>query len=195
MSVLGNGLSEADRDEDALTVREAELATRQRLGDDEHCILSVQSNLACSYYGLRRLEEAMVVRRDVYSIWLKHHGAEHLNTLLAANNYAFSLLSLQRYAEAKPLLRKTIPVARRVLGENNELTLRMRWNYARALNNDPDATLDDVREAVTTLQDAGRTARQVLGGANPTTVDIEGALQIAQTHLSARESQSAAGRS
>ena len=69
------------------------------------------------------------------------------------------------------------------------------WNYARALNNDPDATLDDVREAVTTLQDAGRTARQVLGGANPTTVDIEGVLQIAQSHLRARERQSAAGRS
>ena len=66
-----------------------------------------------------------------------------------------------------------------------------RWNYARALNNDPDAKLDDVREAVTTLQDAGRTARQVLGGANPTTVDIEGALQTARAHLRARETLSA----
>ena len=92
-------------------------------------------------------------------------------------------------------MRKTIRVARRVLGESNELTLRMRWNYARALNNDPDATLDDVREAVTTLQDAGRTARRVMGGSNPTTVDIEGVLQIAQSHLRARETQSASGSS
>ena len=68
-------------------------------------------------------------------------------------------------------------------------------SYARTLNNDPNATLDDLREAVTTFQDVERIARRVLGGANPTTVDIEGALQIAQTHLSARESQSAAGRS
>ena len=60
---------------------------------------------------------------------------------------------------------------------------------------DTDATLDDLHEAVATLEDAERIARRVLGGANPTTVDIEGALQIAQTHLSARESQSAAGRS
>ena len=62
----------------------------------------------------------------------------------------------------------------------------MRSVYAAALCNDTGATLDDVREAVTTLQDAGRTARQVLGGANPTTVDIEGALQTARAHLRRR---------
>jgi len=41
-------------------------------------------------------------------------------------------------------LRKTIPVARRALGENNELTLKMRWIYAIALYKD---TLDDLCEA------------------------------------------------
>ena len=61
------------------------------------------------------------------------------------------------------------------------------------LYKDPNATLDDLHEAVATLEDAERTARRVLGGANPTTVNIEGALQIAQTHLRARETQSAAG--
>ena len=102
---------------------------------------------------------------------------------------------LRRFEEAKALLRKMMPVAPRVLGDAHFLTLNMRANYARTLNNDPKATLDDIREAVTTLQDAGRTARRVLGGANPTTVDIEGVLQIAQSHLRARERQSAAGRS
>ena len=38
------------------------------------------------------------------------------------------------------------PVARRALGENDDLTLRMRWNYARTLYKDPGATLDDLRE-------------------------------------------------
>ena len=37
----------------------------------------------------------------------------------------------------------------------------MRWNYARTLYKDPSATLDDLREAVTTLEDAERTARRV----------------------------------
>ena len=37
----------------------------------------------------------------------------------------------------------------------------------------PGATLDDLREAVSTLEDTTRTVRQVLGGAHPLTVDIE----------------------
>ena len=63
------------------------------------------------------------------------------------------LQNLERFEEAKALLRKTMPVARRVLGESHELTLRMRWIYAKALYLDPGATLDDLREAVTTLEE------------------------------------------
>jgi hypothetical protein len=36
-----------------------------------------------------------------------------------------------------------------------------------ALHDDPSATLDNFREAVTTLEDATRIARRVLGGAHP----------------------------
>ena len=73
-----------------------------------------------------------------------------------------------------------MPVARRVLGESHELTLLMRWNYARALYMDPGATLDDVREAVTTLEEIEPIARRVLGGANPLTSAIEGNLRVAR---------------
>ena len=45
-----------------------------------------------------------------------------------------------------------------------------------ALVNVDGSTLDDLREAVTTLEDAERTARRVLGGAHPTTKAIEAAL-------------------
>ena len=47
--------------------------------------------------------------------------------------YADSLSSLQRFEEAKSLLRKVMPVARRVLGEGNETSIRMRLCYAKAL--------------------------------------------------------------
>ena len=39
------------------------------------------------------------------------------------------------------------------------LTLKMRWIYAKALYKDPGATLDDLREAVTTLEDCNRGLR------------------------------------
>ena len=56
----------------------------------------------------------------------------------------------------------------------------MSGNYALALCNDPDATLDDVREAVTTLEDTARIARRVLGGSHPTTGAIEHELRNAR---------------
>ena len=63
----------------------------------------------------------------------------------------------------------------------------MRWGYARALYRDDGATLNDLREAVTTLEEIERIARRVLGGAHPDTVGTERWLQQARTVLRARE--------
>ena len=97
---------------------------------------------------------------------------------------------LERFEEAKALLRKTMPVARRVLGEGCDTTLRMRRSHARTLYKDANATLDNLREAVTTLEEITRNARRVLGGAHPLTVAIEDELQNARAALRARETPS-----
>ena len=83
-------------------------------------------------------------------------------------------------------LRRTLPVARRVLGENDETTIRMRWTYGQALNL-ASATLDDLREAVSTLEELERTARRVLGGAHPIMAGIEESMREAQARLRACE--------
>ena len=70
------------------------------------------------------------------------------------------------------------------------MMLRMRWNYARALCQADGATLDDVREAVNTLEDAARISRRVLGGANPFTSAIESDLRRSREVLAARETPS-----
>ena len=80
------------------------------------------------------------------------------------------LLTPKRYWKKlqSRLLRKTIPVARRVLGGNDEITLHLRnLDRMQALTRTRDATLDDLREAVTTLVETERTARRVMGGAHP----------------------------
>ena len=61
------------------------------------------------------------------------------------------------------------------------------WNYAKALRDDTGATLDDLREAVTMLEELERTARRVLGGAHPTMARIEQYLRDARAALAARE--------
>ena len=193
ISVLGNGLSDAKHHKDALTVGKAELSMMRRLGATEENVLAAQSNLAITYQQLRRDEEALSLRRDAYSGNLRLYGEDHEHTLQAANNYANSILNLYRFEETKSLLRKTIPVARRVLGEGDETTLTMRWNYAEALVRADNATVGDLREAVTTLEDVERVARRVLGGAHPLTVDMELALRNARAALRAREMPSPPG--
>ena len=105
----------------------------------------------------------------------------------AAYNYANTLVKLERFEEAKSLTRKTIPVVRRVLGEGNEHTLKMRSLYAYSLYSNPGATLEDLREAVTTLEETEMIARRVFGGAHPTTAEIEQCLRESRAAIRARE--------
>jgi tetratricopeptide (TPR) repeat protein len=189
MTQLGNGLSQAGRHEDALSVREAELAVLRRVGGSEERMLVAQGNLATTSHLLKRTEESMHLRREVYSGYVKLLGEEHAYTLVTANNYATILVDLQRFEEAKSLLRKTLPVARRVLGSSNDVTLRMRCLYANALYRDSNATLDDLREAVETFHDTDRIARRVLGSAHPTVRSTELGLQRSRARLGGYEAR------
>ena len=180
MTQLANGLYAAGHYADALVVQEADLSMLRRIGAPQTETLVVQNNLANTYDKLKRREEALRMRQDVYSGRYALLGKEHGDTLLAANNYSTSLNSLQRSKEAKGLLRKMIPVARHVLGESNETTLQLRANYAIALYMDDSATPDDLREAVATLEDAERITRRVFGSIHPFTMQIDQSLRQAR---------------
>jgi len=187
MNQLGNGLLAAEHYEDALSVQEAQMSLVRRLGASECDILATQGNVATTYHKLQRHEDALRTYRDVYSGFLRLRGEEHEMTILAAGNYVRCLRRLGHFAEAKSLLRKMAPVARRVFGEGNEITLRMRWNYGQTVKQDPAATLDDLHEAVTMLEETRRIARRVLGGAHPFAAEIEKSLQGLRAALDARE--------
>ena len=158
-----------------------------RLGAPLGTILGLKGNLATAYQKLGRLEPALQMKRDVYSGTLKLFGEESSDTIREASNIGGLLNSLQRCEEVKTLMRKTMPVAQRVLGESNSLTLRMKMHYARALYRDSAATLDDLREAVKTLEETERTARRVLGNAHPLVDVLEWDLRKSRAALDARE--------
>ena len=168
-------------------MREAALSMARRLGGPAEHILTLQGNLANLYGQLGQKEQALRLRRDVYAGTLRLHGEENEHTLIEANNYAMNLLDLRRFEEVKLFLRKMLPVAQRVLTDCHLITLKMRCCLAAALHDDPSATLDNFREAVTTLEDATRIARRVLGGAHPFVEFNELRLRNARATARARE--------
>ena len=63
----------------------------------------------------------------------------------------------------------------------------MRSVYASALYRDDAATLDDLREAVTTLEETTRTGRRVMGRSHPLVLRFEQDLRNARGALRSRE--------
>ena len=61
----------------------------------------------------------------------------------------------------------------------------MRKLSTEAIYKDSAATLDDLREAVTLLEEIGRTSRRVLGGTHPDTANAEDYLRDARAALNA----------
>ena len=107
MGQLGNGLYVSGHHEDALFVKEAELSMERRRGAPEENILVVQGNLASTYQKVGRLDEALRRRKVVYSDYVKLKGQDHELAILAAYNYATSLVSLN-----KALRRSQVVVAK-----------------------------------------------------------------------------------
>ena len=97
------------------------------------------------------------------------------------------LLNLRRFEEARVLVRKNMPIARRILGETDESRFRMSTICAWTLYGDPAASLDDLREAMETLEDTARAARRVFGKSHPATNAVETNLRAARLALAARE--------
>ena len=75
-------------------------AAHRRIGSSEHNILVTQTNIANTNRCLGRLDKASRMQRDVYWGRLKLNGEEHGSTIIAANNYANTLIHLERIEEA-----------------------------------------------------------------------------------------------
>ena len=102
---------------------------------------------------------------------------------IAATNYAVSLKALQRFEEAKALMRKTMPVARRTLGVEHDLTLNFRDIYAQCLYRDDNASQGNVAEAIEILEDVQRRARRVFGPGHPNWESLPRDLMAAREKL------------
>ena len=116
-------------------------------------------------------------------------GSRRPERLLRAPRLALQVLQFLSVARrvARVFRGHRAPLVATMTGVRPATSRRFRWIYYKSLYADDDATLADLREAVTTLADAERTVRRVFGGTHPLTVDIEDELRDARAALNARE--------
>mmetsp|Transcript_16704 Transcript_16704/g.47697 ORF Transcript_16704/g.47697 Transcript_16704/m.47697 type:complete len:275 (+) Transcript_16704:1179-2003(+) len=184
MNLLGAGLSEAYHFEDALTVLEAELAMKRRLGSSEQNILVAQTNIALCYYKLGRHQEALDLRREIYARGLAL-GVPSKDLFIDVLNLSWSMKECGLCAESKSFLREQLPAARRALGADHDTVIQLRWQHADALRLSDGASRDDVVEAVTLLEELSRTTQRIYGTSHPLANDIRNALGWARETLAA----------
>jgi hypothetical protein len=172
MRQLGNGLGAADRHEEGLAVKEAELAAHQRLFPfDIGNLLTAKGNIANTLDSLGRHDEALAMRRDVFQQRKQIIGMEDDDTLREGVNLAAGLIQLGRIADARSFLseNKCVAVAKRCLGPDHDLTLKLRLCESGAVAHDDTASLDELKQAVATMEDVCKRARRVLGSEHPLT--------------------------
>ena len=87
-----------------------------------------------------------------------------------------NLMHQRHFEEAKRVLRKMTPVARRVLGTEHELTLSLREDLSRATLRG-ESSAEEKREALRMLEDTVAVMRRVLGPAHPDTLHAQRQLE------------------
>ena len=194
MTGLGLGLGAVDhRRAERLRVTEAELAIKRRLEADEEELLVTRSNLAVCLFELERDEESLQMRREILADSLRLNGPDDEDAILDAEKLVESLIEANLFKEAMSLLRDTIPTARRVLGEENDLTLCLRSHYACAISYDTNSSRARVHKAVAILKDVLQTSRRVFGNQHPIVEEFLRDLENTRMRLADDESREALG--
>ena len=101
-------------------------------------------------------------------------------------NLANSLICNARFTEAIALVNETLPIARRVCGDANDITLGHRYLLPRVIVLNPGATLDDLRGAKEEAEDLLRTTRRIFGNSHPRVELVRNLLELANDRLSLR---------
>ncbi len=180
---LSNGLQHARKWEDALEVTKALSAIHERIGAPKTVYLANLGSMALILDDLRRPDEAIKLYEDIYAQKLSLFESSDIEVIITAYNLSRALGHSGRYREQKRLMNSTIPKARKSLGDDHELTLSCRQNYAASLlyaENMSPASQCDLREATKILEDVQKRCRRVLGANHRVTLAVQGDLNYAR---------------
>jgi hypothetical protein len=190
MTALGNGLDLEGKFEERLAVFKSQLAMLPRVGASQEHVLGNQGNTATCLSAHGRYEEAMKITVRIYSGMKALNGPRNEFTILSAANLASSLEDNERKAAALSLAAEYLPIAESVLGPHDITTLRLRKCCLRA-RIQTGASLDDVREVMSSCEDLHRTAIQVLGSQHPFTELIKDDVEVCRKGIARTEARMA----
>lgn len=156
-------------------------------------LLGLQANRASCLSKLGRHEECLTTLREVYASWKtieETNPRAARDVLLMALNLASALMDLNigLFSEAKALCSETHTKSRRLLGEEDDVTLGLRYSYAKSLVYNPAASLEELRLGVAVLEKIKRTALRVFGPSHPRVSGVRETLREAR-RLSERDAE------
>jgi non-specific serine/threonine protein kinase/serine/threonine-protein kinase len=132
-------------------LRESLAAYRRVLGPVDPGTLIAVDHMARHLWAVKRYQEAASLMHELVEARVRVLGPEHPDTLWAENNLGIAYMEQQhRYAEADRVFRGTLTTARRVVGENHDLTGALIFNLAclAALQGHRAEALATLRQAV-----------------------------------------------
>ena len=163
MLQLGNGLCASLKYEEALEVNKVLMASRQRTVSNDSGVLGALTNIAFCYSHLDRHEEALAIRRQVYVGKLRYYHEGDPMFLPDVVNLGNSLIVNKCFSEAREFMAAQSSLAEQKNGADNEYTLRLRMQLARAHYRDDKVTLDGLRVAAPIMEDVHRRYLRIYG--------------------------------
>ena len=121
--------------------------------------------------------------RSVYAGRVLVSGEFHEKTLLSALNLSIALVKAGNASESKTFTRPLLPLARRALGADHHIPLRLAHSYAYAFMDCTNSSRDELIFAEKLLEDTARRLRRVLGISHPGTANAEGDLAILRRRI------------
>ena len=184
MQLLGNGLDEAGKYQDSLSVFEALHSVSEQM-NNELATLACQGNISKALNSLGRDEESLTMRRHVYTRYLALIGIcqETMNAVL---NLAASLSTTKRFTEAKLLLQKRLLEAEAICGADSNTALQLLRLSCVVVCTDPACSVDDLSDANTRLEALVKRSNRVFGDSHPQAIICQKQLKVAKVHLAHR---------
>ena len=166
---------------------EALLATvRRAWPDNTDEIIQTSANLANVYKHNDKAEEATAIYKDLYEQMCALHGPDSVYPATVGSNYAQMLIQVERFADARAVGREIVQWAHR--NPDSPHSFHIVKALMDSLYKDPNASVDDLREAVEVFENIPATSSRVLGSAHPDTKTYEKALAKAKKALAEKNS-------